>query len=277
MIKTATANLEDRLQVIDDKLESIFQHTVSASDTDATELQQIKEDRLSTQKCLQICNQLSNHIDQIQVPPARRNPSSPGLIDPGRVTSGSIQECKETLSITAARLDKNMQDLMERLVQKSKAVMSNEEEAAELAKLQADWESARECIEICSKADTNLNENISIIDNFATGDDAVQFLVSTNGKTIHGKNRGYGMRPRQLGGHLSDESLQQVSRDMSLVSFHDTMDGRPSMRGDSLQVSDDAVDRSSVSFQERHGQGFKLDSIADTVMSSKGPAGGEAK
>ncbi len=277
MIKTATSNLEDRLQVIDDKLESIFQHTVSASDTDATELRQIKEDRLSTQRCLQICSQLSDHLDQIQVPPARRNPSSSGLIDPGRVTSEGIRECKERLSVTAATLDKNMQDLMERLVKKSKAVMSNEEETAELAKLQAEWESARECIGICTKADTNLNENISVIDNFATGDDAVQFLVSTNGKTIHARNKGYGMRPRQLGGHLSDESLQQVSRDMSLVSFHNVMDGRPSMRDNSLRVSDDAVDRSSVGFQERHGRGFKLESAADTAMSSKGPPGGEAK
>ncbi|KAK3901447.1 hypothetical protein C8A05DRAFT_44914 [Staphylotrichum tortipilum] len=274
MIETATANLEDRLQVIDDKLESIFQHTVSASDTDAAELLQIKEDRLSTQRCLQICNQLSDHIDQIQIPPMRRNPSSPGLIDPGRVTSEGIKECKERLAVTAATLDKNMQELMERLVKKSKAVMSNEEEAEELAKLQADWESARECIGICSKADTNLNENISVIDNFATGDDAVQFLVSTDGKTIHAKNRGYGMRPRQLGGHLSDESLQQVSRDMSLVAFHNAVDGRPSMRDNSRQVSDDVVDRSSVGFQERHGRGFKLES---TVMASKEPTGGEGK
>ena len=276
MIQTATTNLEDRLQVIDDKLESIFQHTVSASDADAAELRQIKEDRLSTQRCLQICSQLSDHIDKIQVPPAWRTPSSPGLIDPGRVTSESIQECKERLSVTAATLDKNMQDLMERLVKKSKAVLSNEEETAELAKLQADWESARECIGICSKADTNLNENISVIDNFATGDDAVQFLVSTSGKTIHARNKGYGMRPRQLGGHLSDESLQQVSRDMSLVTFHNAMDGRPNMRDSSPRVFDDAVDRSSVGFQERHGPGFKLEPTADTAMFSKGSPGGEA-
>ncbi|KAH6627223.1 hypothetical protein B0J18DRAFT_163767 [Chaetomium sp. MPI-SDFR-AT-0129] len=205
----------------------------------------------------------------------RRNPSSPGLIDPGRVTSEGIQECKERLAVTAARLDKNMQELMERLVKKSKAAMSNEEEAEELAKLQADWESARECIGICSKADTNLNENISVIDNFATGDDAVQFLVSTDGKTIHAKNRGYGMRPRQLGGYLSDESLQQVSRDMSLVAFQNAVNGRSSMQDDLRQVSDEVVNRSSLGFQERHGRGIKLESTANPVISSQGPTGGE--
>jgi hypothetical protein len=259
LIKTATANLENRLLVIDDKLESIFQRTVSESDVDATELRQIKEDRLSTQRCLQICAQLSDHIAQIRVPPPRRNPSAPGLVDPGTVTNEAVQDCKEKLNVTAAILDKNMQDIIERLVNKSTTLMSDKEEAAELAKLQADWESARECIGICAKADMNLNENVSIIDNFATGDDAVQFLVSTNNKTIHAKNRGYGMRPRQLGGHLSDESLQQVSRDMSLIGFHNAKDGRPSPRDNSLRDSDDAMDGSSEGFQERWGRGVKLE------------------
>lgn len=60
------------------------------------------------------------------------------MIDPGRVTSEGIQEYKERLAVTAAKLDKNIQELIERLVKKSKAVISNEEEAEELAKLQAD-------------------------------------------------------------------------------------------------------------------------------------------
>jgi hypothetical protein len=272
LIKNATANLENRLLVIDDKLESIFQRTVSESDVDATELRQIKEDRLSTQKCLQICAELSGHIDQIRVPPARRNPSSPGLVDPGAVTNEAVQDCKEKLSVTAAILDKNMQRIIERLVNKSKTLMSDKDEAAELATLQADWESARECIGICSKADMNLNENISIIDNFATGDDAVQFLVSTNNKTIHAKNRGYGMRPRQLGGHLSDESLQQVSRDMSLVSFHSAKNGVPSSRDNSFPVSDDALDGSSVDFRERWGRGVKLEPTPSVIGNPNQPS-----
>ncbi|KAK3360697.1 hypothetical protein B0T25DRAFT_132767 [Lasiosphaeria hispida] len=274
MIKVATANLEDRLEIIDAKLESIFQRTVSDSDEDATELRQMKEERLSTQECLQICVQFSRHIDQIRVPPARRVQRSPGLVDPGAVTSQAFQECKEKLNVTAAKLEENMQSLIDRLVKKSKTAMSDEAEAAELAEIQADWKSARECIGICSKADTNLNENITIIDNFATGDDAVQFLVSTNNKTIHGRNRGYGQRPRQLGGHLADESLQQVSRDMALVGPRHFREDRSPSRGRDSWVPDDAVERSSVGFQERHGRGVKLkpEPTPDILMfSSKEP------
>jgi hypothetical protein len=37
----------------------------------------------------------------------------------------------------------------------------------------------------------HLKENISTIENYATGD-AIQFMVSTDGHTINGKNRGLG-------------------------------------------------------------------------------------
>ena len=264
MIDLATVNLEERLAIIDAKLESIFQRSVPDSDEDAAELRQIKEDRLSTQKCLQICVQLSHHIDQMQsqVPPPTGRPRRDArLVDPGLVTNQTVQECKEKLTTTAARLETNMQNLIDRLVQKSKTAMLDEDQAAELATLQADWKSARECINICSKADMNLNENISVIDNFATGDDAVQFLVSTNNKTIHAKNRGYGMRPRQLGGHLSDESLQQVSRDMTLSLGRYAKDDRSPSRERSPWIPDDMVESSGVGFQERYGPGFPLKSV----------------
>lgn len=122
-----------------------------------------------------------------------------------------------------------------------------------------------------------MNENISVINNFTTGDDTVQFLVSTNSKTIYAKNRGYRIRPRQLGGHLSDKSLQQVSHDISLVAFHNAIDSRSSIRDNSRQGSNNIVDRSNVGFQERHSRGFKVDSVADTVISSKGPTRGKGK
>jgi len=64
-----------------------------------------------------------------------------------------------------------------------------------------------------------LKESVSIIDNHATGNEAVQFLVSNSQKTIHGKNRGYGDQIKQLGGHLSDQSIQKVSGDFLQMSL----------------------------------------------------------
>jgi hypothetical protein len=277
LIKTASADLETHLESIDEKLEIIFEQTVAESDTDAAERRLIKEERLSTQRCLQICAQLSDHISQIQLTP-KRSGSSPGPIDPDAfpeiVTNVGLHECKNSLILTAAKLERHMQDLMDRLVTKSKTAMASEEDVADLGRLREEWETTRQCMDICARADTHLKENISTIDNYATGD-AVQFMISTDGKTIHGKNRGLGWRTRQVGGHLSDVSLQQLSRDMTTLSIRNTgNEGSPS-RGDTPSVPNDEAENRPISdFRERYGRGIRLTSksIPDVTTSSTGPA-----
>jgi hypothetical protein len=62
-------------------------------------------------------------------------------------------------------------------------------------------------MDICSRADNQLKGKHY---NYATGD-ALQFMVSTNGKTIHGKNRGLGWRTRQVGGYIISVMSQSNS------------------------------------------------------------------
>jgi hypothetical protein len=50
LIKTATTDLEDHRQRIDEKLEAIFEHTATEAGLDATELRLIKEERMSADK-----------------------------------------------------------------------------------------------------------------------------------------------------------------------------------------------------------------------------------
>jgi hypothetical protein len=74
LIKTATDDLEAHLDRIDEKLETIFSR--AATDSETAERRQMQEDRLSTQQCLQICAQLSEHISQIQLRPKQRSEGS---------------------------------------------------------------------------------------------------------------------------------------------------------------------------------------------------------
>lgn len=240
---------------------------MTGSDSDATELQLIKEERMSTQKCLEICAKLTDHINQIQLTPERSG-SSPEHLDPDTIpetlTIIGLQECKNSLALTTAKLEKHMKDIMDRLVIKSKAATTSEEELADLTRLRDEWETARQCMDICSKAGTHLKENISTIDNYATGD-AVQFMVSTNDQIIHGRNRGLGWRTRQVGGHLSDVTLQHLSRNFSGISFQNTRSESPS--GPTLSVPDDKTEHKLGSeFEERHGRGVKLTSRTTADM-----------
>jgi hypothetical protein len=113
------------------------------------------------------------------------------------------------------------------------------ENTKDLARLREEWETARKCRDICFEADRHLKENISVIDNHATGNEAVQFLVSNSQKTIHGKNRGYGDEIKQIGGHLSDQSIQKVSGDFLQMTIQRSKYRTLSTDGDALSEGKD--------------------------------------
>lgn len=220
------------------------------SGADTTELKIIQEERLSAQQCLRICAQLSDHINQIQ--------TTSGNTLPEVLISEGLQDCKKSLALTAAKLERLMKDRINRLVAQSKTTMSSEEDRTELTRLQDEWETARECIDICSKADMNLRENVSTIENYGLGD-AVQFMVSTDGKTLHGKNRGLGWRTRQVGGHLSDATVQKLSGDMFLSNGLQNERDALSLPRNDASASDNGFENApGPQFQERYGRGFKL-------------------
>ncbi|KAK5074422.1 hypothetical protein LTR70_010235 [Exophiala xenobiotica] len=254
LIETATDDLQARLESIDEKLEVILGQTVAESSPDPTELNLIKEERLSTQKCLQICEQLSEHISQIQLT-AKLSASALELGDP---------RCP-------AKLERHMKDLIDRLVTTSQTTTTSKDEVTDLARLRDEWETTRQCMDICSKADNHLKENVSVIDNFATGD-AVQFMVSTNGKILHGKNRGTGWKTRQVGGYLSDAAVMHLSRDISGISHRNVEKEVVSTRGNGPNAA--AENGQAPDFGERWGRGFTLVSRPtwEGTSTSTGPA-----
>lgn len=202
----------------------------------------MKEDRLSTQKCLQICGQLSRHIEQIQLSAKDGSSASADMAQnsvPERLFDEGLEECKASLASTTQRLETHMKDLIDRLLAKAKITTPSDEDLMDLARLRDEWDTARQCVDICSKANMHLKESVSTIDNYGTGD-AVQFMVSTNGKTIHGRNKGLGWRTRQLGGHVSDASLQKVSSDFAL-SFQNAKGIDPSPQTPGSHDSRDSV------------------------------------
>ena len=101
---------------------------------------------------------------------------------------------------------------------RSKTANIREEERADILRLRDGLAATRQGVEICSRAHDHLRDNMSTIDNYATGD-AVQFMIWTNEKPIHGKNRGLGWRTRQVGGHINYDSLQQIARSLTSITI----------------------------------------------------------
>ncbi|KAH7370315.1 hypothetical protein BKA65DRAFT_488158 [Rhexocercosporidium sp. MPI-PUGE-AT-0058] len=215
LLKSATDDLEAHLQNIDEKLETKFSRTVAEDPADLAELRLIREERMSAQKCLQICAQLSDHIDQIQL----GHEEPPTL--PERFTIVGLQECKNSLSIMTATLEGYMKSRIHQLVTKSKTALISEEDLADLLRLQEET--------------------------------------------------------RQVGGYLSDLSVQQLSRDMSSIRLeHGGNEGSPS--GNTMPVPNDGVEGTKNSeFKKRWGPGLRLTpkSTADISIPSELSAAGK--
>lgn len=260
---------------MDEKLELILGQNITESESDGSELRVIKEERLSTVKCLQICAQLSEHIDQIQLSAKRSTghdgPTEPDIL-PAQITHEGLQNCKDSIARTAAKLEGYEQQLFDRLINKMKNTKISEEEGADLARLRDELAATRQGINVCSRAHEHLKDNVSTIDNYATGD-AVQFMVSTREKTIHGSNRGLGWRTRQVGGHISDESLQQIARSLTSITIPVSGTDASLSSVDRPVVPDISVkprNSADSKFKEQYGKGFKLTSVSGTDSTEDG-------
>ncbi|KAK5246714.1 hypothetical protein LTS13_006417 [Exophiala xenobiotica] len=117
-------------------------------------------------------------------------------------------------------------------------------------------------------------QNASTIGNYGLGD-AVQFMVSTDGKTIRGTNRGLGWRTRQVRGHMSDDSVQQLSGDMTASPSRTPGTERSPGRGDTPVVSDNGTEVAHNPDFEQYGKGFKFISKPVSKASTSFPGSGE--
>lgn len=263
LLDTAKVNLEDRLEGIDEKLQLILGEHVTESEVDGSEVRLIREERLSTVKCLEICAQLSEHINKIQLSANRSSDDSEQTGSDGlseRITHEGLQECKNGLARTTLKLEGYEKQLFGRLMDKSKTAIISEEERADIARMRDELAATRQGMDICSRAQDHLKDNVSTIDNYAMGD-AVQFMVSTSEKTIHGKNQGLGWRTRQVGGHISDNSLQQIARSLTSITIAGSGPRGSSPPGDIGFTPDVDVGpgkEPGSKFKEQYGRGFKL-------------------
>lgn len=262
---------------MDEKLERILSQNAAGSELDASEVKRIKDERLSTEKCLQICSQLSEHIDQIHKTALNNgsaNADSGSSSIPEKITNDGLKECKSSLARMAQELASHEKQLFDRLMSKLDPTSASQENTADITRLRDEWQSTRKSMDILSAAGNHLDQNISIIENHAAGD-AVQVMVSTNGKTLHGTNRAVGWRSRQIGGYLDDETVRQISRDMVSITINTNNDKEPQPGGEAASVSVDRGEEGDrgregrdSQFMERHGKGFKLPSNMPT--SAKG-------
>lgn len=251
-----------RLDTIDGKLEALIAGLPEFfSESEASEIRAMREERLSARLGLRLCSELADHIDQLQIslgsssrdasPKSRATSST-------KITRAGLQECKDKVLKTSLQLEENMQQVLDRIVEKSKASSALASDVTDLQDLRDEWQLGLHRMHMHETAETHLKETISNIENYATGN-AFQVMVSTDGRVLHGKNRALGELTNQIGGHIGENALLQISRDMTTsLRDRDSLQASttpPPPRPADTQAMPSAGDTNNF---ERYGPGMPL-------------------
>jgi hypothetical protein len=137
-----------------------------------------------------------------------------------------LKSCKNELVLIKAKYDIHMRFYMNRLVTKSKAGPISDEDSADLERIQEIWAITNEALNVCTKAEGHMLENVSSIQNIAKGE-AIQYLASTQGVPFNGKNVSSGKKAKQFGGYPKDESLKEIIKETLGGSLNTKYDNDP--------------------------------------------------
>ncbi|EPS45724.1 hypothetical protein H072_265 [Dactylellina haptotyla CBS 200.50] len=251
LIEQTSSDLEERLDLINKKLDDLtISHTPNLSSIGTqgrTEEgnQEVIEEKKSIEKCLEICVQVSEHIDRVRSgsilkPPATSSGASSSS-KAAQITTDALDGCKIELSNTASALQQELRDIQLRLAAlTSQPEFLGDPNAEEI-------ESIKQCLNICSKASEQVkNDRIFVFEDIKTEDDGEQIIVATMGDLLSAKRVTSGSRSTQWLGQMSDASLQYLagqrkSRSISPPNSQSKPHGQ-----------------NTKEFEGRHGTGQKL-------------------
>jgi hypothetical protein len=225
MISNTTADLEEHLENIDNRLRTISVQGTGISDGDTAERQQIQEERNSTQQCLDICNRVLMQLDQAQPnafidfsstyhPPAVTTLGD--LTSAQQLTANTFRACREKLIDTTTYLERQLQDINNRLKRFSMLPTNiSNEQAAEQERLQEERDAIKQGLDICVEASRQANqEHNNVYEDISLIDDSQQLIISTIGALITARRVSGGSRSVQVFGQISDESFQLLARNI---------------------------------------------------------------
>ncbi|OBT53629.1 hypothetical protein VE04_08416 [Pseudogymnoascus sp. 24MN13] len=238
MIANTTSDLKEHLQELDEKLQAISQGA-QAFNVDNLEQQRIKEERESAQSCLDICIQVSAHIDDVQqnafVNTAGTSANNQDSTAESKkftlaeaVTNNTLTDCKLGLAQTTSQLREQLHRINEQMRSSSQLLTPSGEQAIEQERIREELRSVEQSLKICSEAaEKAVPDRIHVFEDVLMGDDGDQIIVATFGDLISAKRVTTGSRSRQFFGQMSDTSLQLLSQRISRGPLEVDVDKSP--------------------------------------------------
>jgi len=240
MIEETKVDLKDHLLNVEQMLQPNSVRRAQMAENDAVDLQQIEEERDSAQQCITICTVMSTRIEEAQQTQANVPPVTSSKV----ITSRALEDCKGTMGLTAAELERKRQIQDERLKGMPPKHAASRDEAENIENIQEEKNTINQCLRIVSETYRNTDQlRINTVDVVKIGANSQFVFVSTVGDLI--KAGTIKMDPGSIGwmGQMDDVSLQQLSRDNPRATPASQLESRDEL------ISE---------FQDRYGPGVKL-------------------
>jgi hypothetical protein len=219
MIEEATSDLQDHLQLIDERMQSLMQNSASIPALRPPEVEEIAEEKKSIGQCLEICTQVSHLIEEYQTrrivyqTPSESRSHKHCTSRTETATNNLLIGFKTKLSSNAKDLQDRLQELEDRLGKLSKE-SDNQQDLDLLQAMKEEKDSIAQCLEICTDAsDLTATVRTNVYEDVTSADNAHQLVVSTIGDLISAKHIMTGSNSVQWLGQMSDETIQKLSND----------------------------------------------------------------
>ena len=277
MIDNTSADLQDLLRHSDRGRNSSATGGDSVAVIECAGSDQIgaEEERKSIEHCLNVCARVSIHIEQVQAQllspegehhSEREVGQKSGHLDPARsVTIEKLEDCKTGIGITQTGLRVQLQDVkhrLTRLLHRSNDPQDDGGGDSSGRETVEELKSIQQCLSICEHATEEVTkERINVFEDVHMLDDAYQVIVSTLGDLISAKRISTGARSKQWLGQMSDDSLQQLSRDntTTVATGADSDMTSSTAKTDEIRNTTDGPQITiGPPFQGRHGAGRPL-------------------
>ncbi|OJZ88789.1 hypothetical protein ASPFODRAFT_59501 [Aspergillus luchuensis CBS 106.47] len=193
--------------------------------SDTFHLQDIREEKESTEQCLTICTHVAQVIAHLQKQLPQFHSKGENMSiqfgsGNGNISGQSHNLTSAMLTDFGARVSSNSEALQARLMELTNRLrqMSGQgiisEDPTNLNLIKKERESIIQCLNICSEASELAHRaRTNIFEDVTSSDESHQLVVSTIGDLISAKHIITGSKSAQWLGQMSDTSLQQLSRD----------------------------------------------------------------
>jgi len=270
-IEDTTSDLQELLQQLSERTSGSKPQQSAIEGPEDVEQQDLVRERASIEECLAICARVWKHIDEVQNEPSLRQSdhtthrqqatTARNSGQAAHVTSQRLEDCKAGLGLTTAELRARLQEAknqLAKLSKQSRKIESPSTDEAGRIVTEEDFDSIKQCLSICQDATEQVTKaRVNFFEDVTMTDETDQFIVSTFGDLISAKRITAGARSRQMLGQLSDESLQQFSRDsVARFQYYGMSEGRPTTNGTTNGST--KMDSSKSQFAGRYGSGQKL-------------------